>query len=487
MVARDEGRSHDGRVPLATQPQHPFLVNQNLPIPPCGWNSFDSFGGYLHEGAAFAQLEAQASRLASSGYDIFVVDIGWFGEYELKSGSLLPAPKTKHALAVNLDAFGRPQPSRCYFPNGFAALIARTHELGLKFGVHVMRGIPRQAVAQALPILGAPAGVTAADIADRSSVCPWCHYNYGIDMARPGAQAYYDSLVAQLAEWGVDFIKADDITGYPLEIEAFVRAIGKCGRKITLSLSHGGEADPALMPVYRQSDMVRVTKDIWDDPESIERSFLAWEYWQGHTRPGFWPDLDMIPFGDLQTMSPEPAPGELPEGSNPSLCGRGFRRRCLLGLEERQTFITQRALAASPLFMGGDLVTLTDEDLRLLTDPEMLACNRRGEGASVCYLRGDVQVWHAPDRTQLGRGWLGVFNRNPARKWEAVVLAPDRLRLPGGTRLHDVWRRRELGTLADRPQLVLPPLGCCFIAYRDGRAEARVAPPETFADRPAAE
>ncbi len=457
-------------------------MNQNLPIPPCGWNSFDSFGGYLHERSAFAQLEAQAAKLAPSGYYIFVIDIGWYGEYELKPGTLLPAPKTKHALSVNLDEFGRPQPSRCYFPQGFSTLITRTHALGLKFGLHLMRGVPRLAVDQALPVAGAPEGVTAADIADRTSTCPWCHYNYGIDMTKPGAQAYYDSLVAQLAAWGVDFIKADDVTGYPLEVEAYAKAIEKCGRPIILSLSHGGEADPGLLPVYQRSDMVRVTKDIWDDAESIERSFLAWEFWRSHSRPGFWPDLDMIPFGDLQTMSPEPAPGELPEGRNPSLCGKGFRRRCSLSLEERRTFITQRALAASPLFMGGDLTTLTEEDLHLLTKPEMLACNRNGVSASVCYMRGDIQVWHAPDCTRLGCGWLGVFNRNPARKWETLVLTPDRLQLPAGTALRDIWAGCSLGLLADHPQLVIPPLGCGFIAYRDGRSESRVARPETIAD-----
>lgn len=446
--------------------------------PPCGWNSFDSFGGYLHEAAAFAQLEAFATKLAPHGYDTFVVDIGWYGEYAFKPGTNLPSPTTKHALDLNLDAYARPLPSHCYFPHGFSALVARTHALGLRFGVHIMRGIPRKAVAQRLPILGAPAGVTAADIANPSSTCGWCHYNYGIDLSKPGAQAYYDSLVALLAEWGVDFIKADDITGCPDEINALADAIAKVARPIMLSLSHGGEADPQLLPVYRRADMVRITKDIWDDAESIERSFNSWDHWQPHTEPGFWPDLDMIPFGDLQTMSPEPAPDELPEGKNPSLCGKGFRRSCQLNLDERRTFITQRALSASPLFPGGDLTTLSIEDVHLLTEPHMLACNRNGASARVIYMRGDVQVWQAAHRHELSRGWLGVFNRNPARRPEQLILTADRLGLAPGTKLHDIWADQSLGTLSANPHLHLAPLGCTFLEYSSARHVSGVTAPE---------
>lgn len=449
--------------------------------PPSGWNSFDSFGGYLHEEAAHRQLEAFAARLAPHGYRTFVVDIGWFGEYELRPGSLFPKPDTKHARAVRLDAYGRPLPSACYFPNGFGRLIDRTRELGLQFGVHIMRGIPRKAVQLRLPVEGA-GGVTAADIADASSLCGWCHYNYGVDMSRPGAQAYYDSLVRMLAGWGVDFIKADDITGYPAEVEAVAEAIAKCGRPIVLSLSHGGEADTVHLPVYRRADMLRITKDIWDDSESIERSFHAWSYWSGHAEPGFWLDLDMIPFGDLQTMKPSPEPGAPAEEQMPALCGRGCRRRCELGLAERETFITQRALAASPLMVGGDLTTLGADDLRLLTEPRMLACNRNGVCGSMEYMRGDVQVWRTPHRTRPGAGWIGVFNRNPRRRPDVIRLTPDRLRLSARTRMHDIWRGRTLGELGSHPFIELPPGGCSFVEYSDALADPASPPPEPAAD-----
>lgn len=126
-----------------------------LPKPPLGWNSFDSFGGYFHEEAAFAQLEAFAEKLAPHGDEYFIVDIGWYGEYELVPGTKFPSPNNyKHAGDIHLDEWARPLPSKCYFPNGFKSLVDHTHELGLKFGFHMMRGIPRKAVELDLPDQG---------------------------------------------------------------------------------------------------------------------------------------------------------------------------------------------------------------------------------------------------------------------------------------------------------------------------------------------
>ncbi len=435
-----------------------------LPKPPAGWNSFDSFGGYLHETAAFEQLEAFKAKLAPHGYEYFVVDIGWYGEYSLKTGSLFPDPtKYKHAPDLNLDAYGRPIPSKVYWPNGFSALIRKTHEYGLKFGLHLMRGIPRKAVELNLPILGSEA--TAADIANQGSTCPWCHYNFGIDMTKAGAQAYYDSLFALMAEWEVDFLKVDDITAFPDEVLAVADAIDKTGRPMALSLSPGGDTDPAAIQVYRRADMLRITKDIWDDVESIQRSFPAWEFWQSYTEPGFWPDLDMIPFGKLQTMSLEPNPEDLPEGLNPNLTGKGWARECELDLTARQTFITQRALSATPLMLGGDIGSLSEDDLSLITHPSMIACNQNGVSAKRIQMRGDLFVYRADHREELGKGWLGLFNRNPDGGTEKIQLSPSRIGLPPETKLYDVWAENDLGILRDAPLVTIPRNGCTFIEF----------------------
>jgi hypothetical protein len=43
-----------------------------------------------------------------------------------------------------------------------------------------------------------------------------------------------------MADWGVDYLKYDDMVPYPREIEGIANAIDQCGRPIVLSLSPGG-------------------------------------------------------------------------------------------------------------------------------------------------------------------------------------------------------------------------------------------------------
>jgi alpha-glucosidase (family GH31 glycosyl hydrolase) len=83
------------------------------------------------------------------------------------------------------------------------------HSKGLKFGIHIMRGIPRQAVAKNTPVFGT--NVRAQDIALKNSTCPWNPDMYGVDATKPEGQAYYNSIIQMYADWGVDYIKVDDI------------------------------------------------------------------------------------------------------------------------------------------------------------------------------------------------------------------------------------------------------------------------------------
>ncbi|MCD6361866.1 MAG: glycoside hydrolase family 27 protein, partial [Armatimonadetes bacterium] len=333
VLAAATGAGAAGRTAAGTAPPPgPRRIARLAQTPPLGWNSFDSYGVYLHEKAALANVEAMARKLKPFGYEYFVVDNGWFGEYKLVPGTLYPAEK--HASDVRINEFGLLQPSRTYFPHGLQPVIDRAHELGLKFGVHLMRGIPRKAVEMNLPIQGTRHH--ARDIADTSSICRWCHYNYGVDMSKPGAQQFYNSLVNQLAAWGIDFIKADDLVPYPKEILGFANAIEQCGRDIVFSLSPGGPAQRKNLVYYRRANMVRITSDVWDRREDLDKGFAAWKKFQGTAYPGFWPDLDMIPFGKLLLMSPEKYAGT----GSASLAGRGHTRWCELNKDQQRTFIT---------------------------------------------------------------------------------------------------------------------------------------------------
>jgi hypothetical protein len=429
--------------------------------PPMGWNSFDSYGVYLHEDAAFANLEAMADKLLPHGYEYFVIDNGWFGEYILQEGSIFPAEK--HAHDIQIDEYGYFLPSEVYFPNGLKPIAKRCYELGLKFGVHLMRGIPRKAYEMDLPIKGTP--YTARDIANTNPEenCKWCHYCYAVDMSKPGAQEWYDGLIEHIASMGVDMIKYDDIVAHPDEVEAVAKAIVKTGRPIMLSLSPGGKVDPEAIDFFKMGNMLRVTPDVWDEQKYIDLCFDAWRKWQGKEQPGFWIDMDMIPFGQLQLMSPPSSDGAKTamDKGDIALAGKGVNRWSQLSKPQMETFITMRALAASPLMMGGDLPTLDEFSLKLITDPDMLACNQNGAMGSLVDEHDGVEIWRSKKRGFASAGWVGVFNRSIRVK--TVELSAGRLgfKAEESIRLRDVWKARQL-KLGESVEI--PANGVIFVA-----------------------
>jgi len=280
-------------------------IPEFAPKPPLGFNSFDSYLTYLSEDKARALIDVMAEKYRPSGYEYFVMDAGWARDVELYPGSMYP----KKVLGVAMDEFGLVEPCKMYFPGGIKAVADHCHQKGLKFGVWIIRGIPREAVERNLPIKGTR--YFARDIADTNSICSWNKENYGIDMTKPGAQEYYNALINKLAGWGVDFIKLDDVVPNPREIVAVAKAIEAGGRQITYSLSPGDVHHDTHLAYYQRANMLRITGDIWDNPLSIEKGFSAWEKFQGTERPGFWPDLDMIPFGRLTVVATDCCPGLL--------------------------------------------------------------------------------------------------------------------------------------------------------------------------------
>jgi alpha-galactosidase len=261
------------------------------PRPPLGWNSYDCYGCSANQRVVRTNLDAFAKRLKPAGYEYFVIDNGWFAEYASHPGEEFT--REREATDMRIDNNARQLPSKVSFPDGLKPSIDYAHSLGIKFGVHMMRGIPRKAVHLNLPILGTD--VTAADIADVVDTCKWCKYMYGVNMDKPGAQAYYNSVIDQLASWGIDFIKYDDIVHKPREIEAVANAIAQCGRDIVLSLSPGDAMNPADIGVFSRANMFRITGDVWDKRPCLERTFKRWEQIQDIRVEGLWPDLDMIP------------------------------------------------------------------------------------------------------------------------------------------------------------------------------------------------
>ena len=446
--------------------------------PPLGWNSFDSYGCNIYEERALAEADAFIEKFAPHGYEYFVIDNGWFSSPESvwQDGLLLAVTQHADPQDVRVNEYGIVQPSPLFFPDGFGELIDKLHARGLKFGLHLMRGIPRVAVERDLPIQGTP--YTARDIFTTEGDCGWCEYNHGVDMTKPGAQAFYNSVVNELASWGVDFIKVDHVTHKPAEIEAYAKAIAQCGRPMVLSLSAGGTSNVKYLRSYRQANMVRTTPDIWDRQDSIEHSFDSMRKWQGLEQPGFWPDLDMIPFGELCILNRESVKRKKPNQSEAQFAGY-LHHWCYLTEPQKETFITQRAIAASPIIVGGSMISMDAHSMKLLTSPEMLACVRNGVAGKLLQSDGAIETWVTPLRNDAEygfisyaypqEGWIALFNRSDEPQSVALSGKHASVFSHQDYVLQDVWKNETIDfNKRDRPaSFAIEPLGVVFLKYRE--------------------
>ena len=296
-----------------------------------GWNSWDSFGTAITEAQTREQAASMAAHLAQHGWQYIVVDIQWYEPGARGHGYRPDATLT-------MDGFGRLTPAVNRFPSaegsaGFKPLADYVHSLGLKFGIHLMRGIPRQAVRAALPVKGT--SYRADQIADQRSTCPWNPDMFGVDMARPGAQEYYDSVFELIASWGVDYVKVDDIARpyHQDEIEAIRRAIDRTRRPIVLSLSPGETPLASAAHVREHANLWRISDDFWDRWLALYEQFGRLEKWHPYRVNGSWPDADMLPLGTLG------------------------RRQTRFTRDEQITMMSLWAIARSPLMHGGDMTT----------------------------------------------------------------------------------------------------------------------------------
>jgi hypothetical protein len=427
------------------------------------------------------ELKAFAETYVHLGYEYFVIDNGWFSQQELMEvdGYKVPVVQGAEATHVRTDAYGIPKPSDCFFPNGFAPLIDYCRPRGIKLGLHLMRGIPRVAVEQNLPIKGTP--YHARDIANVKDTCQWCSYMYGIDMQKPGAQAYLDSVLEQFAQWGVEFVKVDDLTHRPAEVEGYVKAVENASGPICLSLSPGNDTNKRYIDSYRGSSLCRITRDIWDLQEDIDISFDYWKSWQGLEREDFYPDLDMIPFGELCLLKRD---ANFAQGADAAFCAGDTKHHwCAFTKDQKETFITQRAMAASPLIIGGCLESMDEDSLRLLTNTDMLACNQNGVmGMDTRHSPEGLEIFITPEKGPdvngyqayqgVSKGWLAVFNREdtPTRtalNWQMLGLLGEKNNPePGCYQIFNIWQGGSL-TLAykDLLETEIPPHGVVFYRF----------------------
>lgn len=341
--------------------------------PPLGWNSWDCFGTTVTEKQIKEQADAMAKHLLPSGYKYLTVDIQW---YEPESKGHAYDPKA----TLTMDKYGRLTPGLKKFPSakdgkGFKPLADYVHSKGLKFGIHIMRGIPRQAVENNTPVFGTK--LKAKDIALINSRCPWNPDMYGVDATKPEGQAYYNSIIQMYADWGVDYIKVDDISRpyddvQKAEIEAIRKAIDKTKRPIILSLSPGATPIAAGEHVMSHANMWRITDDFWDRWGLLLNMFERVDAWTPYRGPGHFPDADMLPIGIVD-----------------------FKRPTNFTKNEQYTLMSLWAIARSPLIFGGDMTKLDDFTKEMLTNPEMLKVNQQSTNNRQVSRDKNLIVWTA--------------------------------------------------------------------------------------------
>jgi alpha-galactosidase len=418
--------------------------------PPVGWNSWDGYGTTITEDEFKANAEWFAKHLKPFGWQYVVVDMEWFVTNPVAEGN-------SRTFQYSLDQFGRYTPAVNRFPSavndaGFKPLADYVHSLGLKFGIHILRGIPKQAVVNQIPI--SDSSYTAADAVDTADRCPWNFDNFGANPDKPAAQAYYDSIAKMYAAWGVDLIKVDCIASRPYkgdEIRMLSEAIKKTGRPIVLSLSPGPAPVEKVEEMRKYANMWRISDDIWDlwhstvqYPQGLGDQFPNVAKWAGLSQPGHWPDADMLPLGRLG-----PAPGW------------GQPRDTRLSHDEQRTLITLWCIFPSPLMIGGRLPSADDWTLSLLTNPEVLAVDQHSTGNRPVINTEKTVAWLAQSASG-GDQYLAIFNISESS--EPLRYAWKDLGLAGKMyKLRDLWEHKDLDA-AGSVTVTLPPHGS--VMYR---------------------
>ena len=391
--------------------------------PPMGFNTWDCYGAGVNEAQLLANAAYMRDHLKDYGWQYVVCDIQWYEPTAVNTAY--------HYFAdLCMDEYSQLLPAPNRFPSaaggrGFGPIAEQIHAMGLKFGIHILRGIPRQAVHRNTPTV--TPGVTARMIAQGYSVCPWNPDMYGVNPDAPGAQAYYDSLFRLYADWGVDFVKVDDIANTEFlphnpysakrEIEMIHTAIDRCGRNMVLSLSPGPAPLEQAFHLKTHANMWRMSGDFWDRSEALDKMFALCEKWYTHVSPGCWPDCDMLPLGVLQLTETDP---------------RWRARKTRFTENEQKTVMNLWCMFRSPLMFGGEMTMNDDFTLSLITNRALLEIDQHSSDNRPVISDPEKAVWTCRDKD--GNDVYAFFNL----KHEAQTLS---FCFSDGDALYDLWSK----------------------------------------------
>ena len=404
--------------------------------PPMGWNSYDCYCYTVTEAQVKENTNFMADSLKKLGWQYIVIDYVWSApkvngvKWSPDQGANFQNPH------LNMDQYGRLLPDTTRFPsaiggNGFKPIADYIHGKGLKFGIHVMRGIPRQAWAANCPILGSTA--KAKDVTNTSSICSWLNNMYGLDMTKAGAQAYLTSILNLYASWNVDFIKVDDLSRpyYADEIVGYRTAINQCGRPVLFSTSPGKTPLTQSSHVSQYANMWRLLEDFWDSWAALDTAFNICASWTTTFKgvPGHWPDPDMLPLGALNKYGPT---GDSPRNTN-------FTH------DEQYTLMSLWSIFRAPLIFGGNLPENDAFTNSLIMNSEVIKVDQTGVNARVI-TNGNLPVWASDSPDSSNVKYIALFNRTETGP-TTVSVDLNALGMKNCT-VRNLWTKTNVGTFA---------------------------------------
>jgi hypothetical protein len=413
--------------------------------PPMGWNSWDCYGPTVTEKEIRSNTDYMAEHLKQHGWQYIIVDIRWFVENDKAGGYNETDP------IYTMDDYGRFLPAVKKFPSaadgkGFKPLADYVHSRGLKFGIHLMRGIPVQAIKKNCPVMGTK--VKASDIYSDNMQCGWLHDMYTIDTAKKGAQEYYNSIFNLYASWGVDYVKVDDLSKpyHQGEIELIRKAIDQSGRPMVFSTSPGATPLDKADHVLNHANLWRICDDFWDNWDALKPQFKRCANWAPYIGEGHWPDADMLPLGRISIR------GE-----------RGKDRMTGFTKTEQYTLMNLWAIFRSPLMFGGDLPSNDQFTLSLLTNDDVMAVNQHSS-ANIQLKEANGQIVWTADVPGTKDKYVAFFNLNDAGSSEISVTLAE-LGISGNYTVKDLWSKQDKAKTSDKFTVAVEPHASVLVRF----------------------
>jgi hypothetical protein len=380
--------------------------------PPMGWNSWDCYYSSVTEKEVMQNAQYLVDNdLVRHGWQYVVVDIRWYCNHPSLGGGHYNQRGTQDYV---IDDYGRYLPSPARFPScmvdgvnqGFKALADTLHKMGLKLGIHIMRGVPKSVIGSSYKLKGSEETPWSQVYSSTTPACTWLKDNLTVRNNEAG-QLYYNSIMDLYAAWGVDFLKIDDLSRpfYTDEIRMIRKAIDQTGRPIVLSLSPGKTQLQYAQHCLDNANMWRMMDDLWDTWSAVDAVFAEADAWSQYARPGNYADCDMLPLGQIAMTIGDP-------GYTSAQSGRWTN----LTKDEQLTMMTLWGICHSPLFFGGEMTRNDAFTLSLLNNEEYHRMHKYAVDAHQVLNDEDLGhvVWTSTD-PETGNRYLALFQRDNNR------------------------------------------------------------------------